>query len=123
MRRGALADCGRCLLAAVYDELQRPIERPPSAAASERIDSQEKLWQWLTSLGLADVRVQDAPFVRPLTPELAWDLTLGTGWRNLLAGLDPAAALRLRDSLLARINERNLTELDASSLIGIGVRP
>jgi hypothetical protein len=121
-RRGALVDYGRCLFATVSGELQRPIERPPSAAAGERIDSQEKLGQWLTSLGLAGVQVQDVPFVRPLTPELAWDLVLGTGWRALLAGLDPAAALRIRDGLLARVKERNLTELDAGSLVGIGVR-
>lgn len=122
-RRSALADYGRCLFAAVSDELQRPIERPPSAAARERIDSQEKLGQWLTSLGLVGVRVKDMPFVQPLTPGLAWDLVLGSNWRHLLMGLDPAAALRIRDGLLARIKERNLTELDAGSLVGIGVRP
>jgi hypothetical protein len=67
--------------------------------------------------------VKDVPFAQPLTPGLAWDLVLGSNWRHLLMGLDPAAALRIRDGLLARIKERNLTELDAGSLVGIGVRP
>jgi SAM-dependent methyltransferase len=122
-RRGALVDFGRCLFGAVSGELRRPIERPPSAAASERIDSRQKLGQWLTSLGLAGVQVQDVPFALPLTAGLAWELVLGTGWRHLIEGLDDPAALRIRDSLLAQINEHNLTELDAGSLTGIGIRP
>jgi ubiquinone/menaquinone biosynthesis C-methylase UbiE len=121
-RRGALADYARCLFEAVSGELGRPIERPPSAAAGERIDSQEKLRKWLTSLGLAETRVHEVRFVEPLTPELAWDMALGMGWRGLLADLDKAAELRIRDGLMARIAERGLAELDASSLAGIGVR-
>ena len=122
-RRGALADYARRLFEAVAGEVQRTMERPPSATASGRIDSPAKLGAWLDALGLADVRVEDVPFAQPLTPELAWDLALGTGWRHLLRDLDGAAVSRIRAGLLTCIEERHLAELDAGSLVGIGVRP
>ena len=121
-RHGALADFARCMLAAVADEVPPPKERPASAVASERIDSVPKLAQWLSSLGLTEVRGWEVPYVQPLTPELAWGLVCGTGWRHLLTGCDEAAAQRIRDSLLARIERSGLTELDAGSLTGIGIR-
>ncbi|HYZ56548.1 MAG TPA: hypothetical protein VE733_24055, partial [Streptosporangiaceae bacterium] len=91
--------------------------------ASERIDSVPKLGQWLSSLGLTEVRVWEVPCVQPLTPDLAWGLVRGTGWRHLLTACNEAAAQRIRAGLLARIEQRGLAELDASSLTGIGIRP
>ncbi|MQA97913.1 MAG: hypothetical protein GEV11_26090 [Streptosporangiales bacterium] len=120
-RRGALVDFARCLFEAVAEERGRPIERSASADASERIDSAVKLGDWLTGLGLRDVRVSEVPFVRPLTPDLAWALVRGTGWRHLLDGRDDDTARRIRDGMLARIERRNLIELDAGSLVGVGV--
>lgn len=122
-RRGALADFARCMFEAVADEVPLPTERPTSAAASERIDSVTKLEEWLSSMGMTGVRVWEVPYVQPLTPELAWDLVRGTRWRHLIAACDEPAAQRIRDGLLARIQERGLTHLDASSLTGIGARP
>jgi trans-aconitate methyltransferase len=121
-RHGALADFARCMLDAIADEAGQPIERPRSTSASERIDSETKLRDWLSSLGLADVHVQDVPFEQTLTPELAWNLVRGTGWRALLTQFNEAAAQRIRNNLIRRIEDRHLTELDAGSLIGIGVR-
>lgn len=121
-RQGALADFARCMFEAAAGEVALPVQRPASAIASERIDSLPKLAQWLSSLGLTQVRVWEVPCVQPLTPELAWGLVRGTGWRYLLNGCDEAAAGRIRDGLLARIGQRGLTELDVGSLTGIGVR-
>jgi trans-aconitate methyltransferase len=122
-RRGALADFARCMFEAAADQVAQPMQRPTSAIASERIDSVPKLAQWLSSLGLTEVRVWEVPYVQPLTPDLAWGMVRGTGWRHLLTACDEAAAQRIRDGLLARIEQRGLTELDASSLTGIGIRP
>jgi trans-aconitate methyltransferase len=121
-RHGALTDFARCMLDAIADEAPHPIEPPASASASERIDSETKLHDWLSSLGLVDVHVRDVPFKQPLTPELAWNLVRGTGWRGLLTGFDEAAAERIRNGLIRRIEDRDLTEFDAGSLIGIGAR-
>ena len=121
-RRGALADVARCIFEAAAGEVAQPVGRPASAIASERIDSAPKLAQWLSSLGLTEVRVWELPYVQPLTPDLAWGLVRGTAWRHLLSGCDEAAAQRIRNGLLARIEQRGVTELDASSLTGIGVR-
>jgi trans-aconitate methyltransferase len=121
-RHGALVDFARCMFEAIADELAQPVERPVSTAASERIDSPAKLSDWLSSLGLSDVRVSEVSFAQPLTPELAWDLVLGTGWRQLLAGCDDEAVRRIRDRIIARVDQRHITHLDAGSLIGIAVR-
>jgi trans-aconitate methyltransferase len=122
-RRGALADFARCMFEAAAGEVAQPMQRPASAMASERIDSVPKLGQWLSSLGLTEVRVWEVPCVQPLTPDLAWGLVRGTGWRHLLTACNEAAAQRIRAGLLARIEQRGLAELDASSLTGIGIRP
>lgn len=121
-RRGALVDYGRCLFETVAEERARPLEPPAAGNASERIDSVAKLGGWLTGLGLRDVRVVEVPFVQPLTPELAWALVRGTGWRGLLDGCDEDSQRRIRTGLLTRIDQHGLTELDAGSLVGIGTR-
>lgn len=120
-RRGALAEFARAMFEAAAGEVPQPMQPPASARAGERIDSVPKLAQWLSSLGLTEVRVWEVPCVQPLTAELAWGLVRGTGWRHLLSACDEAAAQRIRDGLLARIRERGLAELDAGSLTGIGI--
>jgi trans-aconitate methyltransferase len=120
--QGALVDFARCMFEAVADELSHPLESPVSTAASERINSTAKLSDWLSSLGLADVRVSEVGFVQPLTPELAWNLVLGTGWRQLLAGCDDEVMRRIRDGIIVRLAQRNITHLDAGSLVGTAVR-
>jgi hypothetical protein len=57
-----------------------------------------------------------------LTPELAWNLVLGTGWRQLLAGCDDEAMRRIRDGIIARLAQRHITQLDAGSVVGTAVR-
>ncbi|HZE32552.1 MAG TPA: methyltransferase domain-containing protein, partial [Actinoallomurus sp.] len=121
-RQGALVDFARCMFEAVADELSHPLESPVAKAAGERINSAAKLSDWLSSLELADVRVSEVGFVQPLTPELAWNLVLGTGWRQLLAGCDDEAMRRIRDGIIARLAQRHITQLDAGSVVGTAVR-
>jgi hypothetical protein len=92
----------------------RPLESPVSTAANERINSAAKLSNWLSSLGLADVWVSEVDFVQPLTPELAWNLVLGTGRRQLLAGCDDEVMRRIRGGIVARLARRNIAHLDAN---------
>lgn len=123
-RGGALADFARCMLDAVADQVPEMAGRlPVSKSAGDRVDSVPGLGEWLTSLGLAQVRVRESPYMVPLTPTLAWDLVRGTGFRELIAACDAETTRRIRDGLLARIGQRGLSVLDAGSLIGIGVRP
>jgi hypothetical protein len=109
-------------LPAIADELAQPLERPVSTAAGERIDSAAKLSDRLSSLGLSGVRVLQVSFVQPLTPELGWNLVLGTGWRRLPAGCDDEVARRIRDGIITRVEQRQITHLDAGSLVGIAAR-
>jgi ubiquinone/menaquinone biosynthesis C-methylase UbiE len=121
-RQGALAAFARCLFEATAEETGRSPAPPASAEASDRISSPAKLTEWLSSLGLIGVRVAEVPFLLPLDYELAWLLVTGTAFRALLPGSDESAARRIRDRLLDRISELNLTEVDAGSLIGTGTR-
>jgi SAM-dependent methyltransferase len=121
-RQGSLAAFARCLFEAVVTETGRSPARPASAEATDRISSPAGLDGWLSSLSLVGVRVVDVPFLLPLGPEMAWLLVTGTAFRALLPGSDEGAVRRIRDRLLARISELNLTEVDAGSLIGTGTR-
>lgn len=122
-RHGALADFARCMFEAFSTELGRKIAPPAARSAGARIDTPETLAGWLDGLGLTDVQATEIPFTRPLTEDLAWGLVRGTGWRHLLDGCDAATQTRIRDRLVSLLAERDLTELDAGSLVGTGIRP
>jgi ubiquinone/menaquinone biosynthesis C-methylase UbiE len=118
-RQRALVHFAECLLEAVRAESSQPPSMP-EASASQCIDTIGKLYHWLVALGLVDVRVTEIPFHPPLTPELAWSLVLGSGFRALLDPLDSDAVARVRTGLLRRIQHRRLGALDASCLVGTG---
>jgi hypothetical protein len=58
----------------------------------------------------------------PLDAALAWQMALGSGFRGMLAGLEEAAVERVRESFAHLLGERETDELDATSLIGVGMR-
>jgi hypothetical protein len=60
----------------------------------------------------------------PLTPELAWQVVLGTGFRGLLSRFDGDTYQtdEVRAGLLRWLDRLGLRTLDASSLAGIGIR-
>jgi ubiquinone/menaquinone biosynthesis C-methylase UbiE len=118
-RRGALVDFAECLLEAVRDESSQPPSLP-EASASRRIDTIGKLHHWLAGLDLVDVRVTEVPFRPPLTPQLAWGLVTGSGFRALLDPLTPDGVAGVRARLLRGIHCRRLNLLDASCLVGTG---
>jgi len=123
-RAGALTGFTRCLIEAVTDQIPQLADRSPaSKSASDRIDSASKLRKWFTELGLRDVQARESPHSVPLTPDLAWNLVCGTGFRALIAGCDEKATRLIHAGLLARIAQRGLTELDVGSLIGTGIKP
>ncbi|GAA1617055.1 hypothetical protein GCM10009733_011740 [Nonomuraea maheshkhaliensis] len=64
-----------------------------------------------------------APLHLPLDAALAWQVALGSGFRGMLAGLRDSAVERVRTTLAQLLAERKMAELDATSLIGSGLRP
>ncbi|MDQ0893629.1 class I SAM-dependent methyltransferase [Agromyces ramosus] len=80
------------------------------------------LAQWLTGLGLVQVRAEAVQRHLDLTPELAWALVLGTGLRLVLGELDEEAVSGVRERYVAALEERGVTSIDITTLIAVGRR-
>lgn len=112
-----------CLFDAVVELAGTPMQIPPTRAAAERIETEERMSGWLAALGLVDVHVSRIPLQLRLTSALAWDFAQGTGARRALDQFDEADVHRVRQGYLRRLRERAVDVLDAGSLIGTGHRP
>ncbi|MEW9551968.1 class I SAM-dependent methyltransferase [Nonomuraea sp. NPDC050783] len=121
--RGALVDFGRLFVEAVEHVRRARVAPPASGQAASRIDGEEELHAWLAARGLAGVTVTRFALRIPLDAALAWRVVLGSGFRGMLAGLEEPAVERVRAAFARLLRERDVTELDATSLIGAGTRP
>lgn len=79
--------------------------------------------RWLSERGLVDVRAEVVPRHLDLTPELAWRLVTGTGFRAFVAGLDDEARDGVRERYLAALEASGTTSVDVTTLIAVGQRP
>ncbi|GAA1296198.1 class I SAM-dependent methyltransferase [Saccharothrix xinjiangensis] len=119
-RQGSLDDVLGPLGRAVTEHTGTPPTRPQAALQAARLDTGERLAEWLRDLGLAEVTVHEVAREVPITPELAWKLVVGSGARAALAGLDAGAVAAVRDryhELVAPI-----AVLRARALVGVGER-
>lgn len=104
-------------------------ERPELAHAdsgpdpSKRVDTADKLHEWLTTLGLEQVTVRQVRFVQPLHPDDAWSFYLSAAMRGFMEGLPPDALARVRTRFLDGLQAAGIDTLDADSLIAIGHYP
>jgi trans-aconitate methyltransferase len=119
-RRGSIVSYATCLANAVEQVRGEPPQRANTSQASARIHTTQDLERWLASLGLTSVRAEEFDFQVPLTGSVAWDLVLGTGFRDMIAGLTPAETERVRDSLLRRLTDEGIDHLEAGSVMGVG---
>jgi SAM-dependent methyltransferase len=89
-----------------------------SRVAADVVGSAEGLAAWLASVGVADAAVERFALDVPITPDLAWDLVVGSAGRAMLSGLDAEAVARVR----ADYEERLETDVfEVRALIGAGV--
>lgn len=58
-----------------------------------------------------------------MTPEIAWLVIIGSGYRGALATLSPETVDIVRELYLASLRDEGVTHLDATTLIGSGYRP
>ncbi|MEO3814717.1 class I SAM-dependent methyltransferase [Sphaerisporangium sp. B11E5] len=121
--RGALEEYAKVLRAAVEKARGAPVPAPSGSASFVRISTEQGLAGWLTERGLDDVRVTQIPMSVSLTPELAWLLVTGSGFRGMLTGLDAATVSAVRTDLLTGLRAAGVDEVDTSILIGVGVTP
>ncbi|PZG21030.1 class I SAM-dependent methyltransferase [Nonomuraea aridisoli] len=119
---GAMEDFGRLFTEAVERVRDTEIGPPPSKQAVARIDTEDKLATWLAARGVARVTVIRAPLHIPLNPMLAWRIALGSGFRGLLTDLEAPVVEQVRTTFQRLLAERRLSDLDATSLIGTGIR-
>ncbi|HET6673595.1 MAG TPA: hypothetical protein VFG92_09490, partial [Agromyces sp.] len=91
--------------------------------AIEVADTPGSLAHWLTDLGLVDVRAEAVRRHLDLSPELAWQLVLGTALRVIVSELDDAALEGVRERFLAAHAAGGVASVDVTTLIAVGRRP
>ncbi|MGP4102357.1 class I SAM-dependent methyltransferase [Nonomuraea sp. KM90] len=121
--QGAMEGFGRLFAEAVARVRETPTAPPSSKQAASRLDTEEALGAWLAARGLTQVTVTRSPLRIPLDAALAWQVALGSGFRGMLAGLEGSAVERVRTAFVHLLDEREMDELDATSLVGAGTRP
>ncbi|WP_448811326.1 class I SAM-dependent methyltransferase [Agromyces bauzanensis] len=122
--RGALEPLPELLVAALPDERRAELDTDELQAPTvEHAETPGTLAHWLTELGLVDVRAEQVQRHLDLTPDVAWLLVLGTGFRAIVSGLEDAELDGVRERFLAALAEREVAAVDLSTLIAVGRRP
>lgn len=121
-RRGAMAAVGDRLATAVALVRGEPAPGPREPYLIERIATVAEYPRWLSERGLRDPRVVEHELTVALTPASAWLLVTGSGFRGMLHGLDEAQIDAVRTEYLALLEHNDVTEVDATTLIGSGLR-
>lgn len=119
-RGGSMVAAGRHLGRAVaaVTESAPPPEREPSLI--DRVNQADTYAAWLSERNLSDVDVVVNELRLTMTPEVAWLVVIGSGFRGLLADLEPGAVEQVRERYLDSLRAEGVTELDATTLIGSG---
>ncbi|MFC4000229.1 class I SAM-dependent methyltransferase [Prauserella oleivorans] len=120
---GGMADLVPIGRAAAAPERPELAEAPRDPGPSARIDTPDKLREWLSTLGLHGVTVHLARFTQPLQPDDWWTFLLGSSMRGFVAGLPDDALHRVRSRFLDALARDGRDTLDASTIVGIGHRP
>lgn len=121
-RAGAMELAGRHLRRAVAAATGG---EPPGERSRHLLDDISRpgsYADWLAGRGLSDVDVAVHELALPMTPEIAWLVVIGSGYRSALTKLDDATVADVRERYLASLREDGITELDATTLIGTGRR-
>ncbi|WP_280462584.1 class I SAM-dependent methyltransferase [Nocardia carnea] len=121
-RRGAVETAGKHLGAAVaaVTGATPPPPRPPHLV--DELNQPAPFRDWLGARGLTEVTVTEHELLLPMTPEIAWLLVTGSGYAGALAELDEGQRAAVRDAYLSSLDAAGIRELDATTLIGVGVR-
>jgi SAM-dependent methyltransferase len=120
-RRGAVEVAGQHLRAAVTEVTGADAARRPSGPL-DAISDAGPFRQWLEQRGLTDVSVTTHELSLAMTPELAWLLVTGSGYVAALSGLEPDRVAAVRETYLASLARDRVDSLDATTLIGLGLR-
>ncbi|WP_447007451.1 class I SAM-dependent methyltransferase [Saccharothrix isguenensis] len=118
-RGGSMHTAGEHLGRAVATVTGTPAEeREPRPV--DRINQADSYAEWLTERGLVDVEVAEHELRLTMTPEVAWLVITGSGYRRGLAGLDADTVEAVRRQYLDSLSADGVAELEATTLIGTG---
>jgi len=121
-RRGSMAEVGNRLAAAAAQVRGEPAPGHREPHLVERIGNVRAYDLWLGQRGLRDTRVVKHDLAVSLTAEIAWLLVIGSGFRSTLQGLVEAQVAAVRDEYLGALDRDGITEVDATTLVGTGLR-
>lgn len=121
-RRGAVEAAGRHLQLALTAVTGAEARQRPELPV-DRVNDAEAFGLWLAERGLDEVSVTTYEHQVPMTPEVAWLVITGSGFAAGLANLSAGQVEEVREAYLESLREAGVDRLDASALIGTGVRP
>jgi trans-aconitate methyltransferase len=121
-RGEAMVAARRHLAPAIAEVTNTPVQplRPPHLI--DRINQPDTYAAWLVERGLAGVEVAVHEMALTMTPEVAWLVIVGSGFRGMLSKVPQDAVGAVRERYLASLRDNGVTELDATTLIGSGRR-
>ena len=85
-----------------------------------RINTPDKLRDWLSGLGLQDVRVVTFEHSMPLDDTTSWAIVMGSAMRMRLSGLAESLLPKVRARFVDLLRDRKVDRMNAVSLIGVG---
>ena len=121
-RDGAMLAAGRHLRRAITEATGVPPPQSREPRPVERINQVDRYVAWLRERGLVDVEVAVNRLALTMTPEVAWLVIAGSGFRGALAKVPAHALDAVREFYLASLRDEGMAELDATTLIGSGRR-
>jgi trans-aconitate methyltransferase len=122
-RGEAMAAAGDHLGRAIAEATKTPPPEKRPAHLFDRINQPDSYAAWLAERDLSKVEVTVNELRLTMTPEVAWLVILGSGYRGTLAKLSADTVDAVREYYLASLRDAGVTELDATTLIGSGRRP
>ncbi|SDJ41865.1 Methyltransferase domain-containing protein [Lentzea albidocapillata subsp. violacea] len=121
-RGESMAAAGRHLGRAIAEVTNTPPPAPRPPHLVDQVNQAGSYAAWLADRGLADVDVTVNEMALTMTPEVAWLVITGSGFRGALEKVPADRWDTVRELYLTSLRDDGVTELDATTLIGSGRR-
>jgi trans-aconitate methyltransferase len=121
-RGDAMAAAGRAMGRAIAEVTNTPPAPPRPPHLIDQINQPDAYAAWLAERGLTGVDVTVHELTLTMTPEVAWLVIVGSGFRGGLQKVPAHLHDAVRDRYLTVLRDEGLSRLDATTLIGSGRR-
>lgn len=96
---------GRQLGLAIAEVTNTPVPAPRPSHLIDRINQVDAYASWLAERGLVDVEVTANEMALTMTPEVAWLVIVGSGFRGALAKVPADVMETVRERYLASLRD------------------